>query len=57
VLLEPGNARHFLMTAAGLYMRQDHVAVEAALARAALVARGEQERERVAEARRTLVAR
>ena len=57
VLLEPGNARHFLMMAAVLYMRRDHVAVEAALGRAALVARGEKERERVAEARRTLVAR
>ncbi len=56
VILEPGNARHFLAMAAVLYARGDRAAVEVALRRAEQVAQGPQERERVADARRRLAA-
>jgi hypothetical protein len=52
--LEPGNARHYLAMAAVLYARRDRAAMDAALQRAGQVARGEEERERVADAKRTL---
>ena len=54
VLLEPGNARHFLAMAAVMYARGDHAAVDAALQRAAQVADGDEERQRVDDARQQL---
>lgn len=54
VILEPGNARHYLSMAAVLYARRDRAAMDAALQRAAQVARSDDERERVADARRRL---
>ncbi len=50
ILLEPGNARHYLMLATVLYLGGDHDAVAMVLARAQALARGEQEKQRVAEA-------
>ncbi len=57
VMLEPGNARHYLLMANALYIQRDQAAVVAALNRAAQVAQGEQEQQHVADARRLLTPR